>query len=136
MTGDLPPHFLRVAHAGRDVTREVDAEALLRAPYPLAWGPVMHFLTAGSTVRLVGALASATPVRLHAPGPAGLPGGYPVLASRAGVTLAPVAGLTRDEAVAINERSHVFDGIARIEADGTAVLTDETAAALREIAGV
>ena len=84
-TGELPPHFLRVTRAGRDVTREVDAETLLRAPYPLAWGPVMHFLTAGSAVRLVGALGSEAPVRLHAPGPAGLPGGYPVLASRAGV---------------------------------------------------
>jgi len=133
--GELPPYFLRVARGGRDVTREVDADALLRAPYPLAWGPTIHFLTAGSTVRLVGALASEAPVRLHAPGPAGLPGGYPVVASRAGVALAPVPGLTREEAVAINERSHVFDGIARIEADGTAVLADEAAAVLRDTLG-
>jgi hypothetical protein len=132
---DLPPHFLRVSCRGRDVTDDVEAEALLRAPYPLAWGPVMHFLTAGSTVRLVRALGSDAPVALHAPGPAGLPGGYPILASRRGVTLAPIDGLEPGEAVALNEQSHRFDGIDRIEDDGTVVFTAGTASVLREVLG-
>jgi len=133
--GELPPHFLRVSRDGRDVTREVDGEALLRAPFPIAWGPVMHFLTAGSTVRLVRALGSETPVRLHAPGPAGLPGGYPILASRAGVAPDAIDGLSLEDAVALNEASHRFDGIERIEADGTVVLSGVTSGVLREVLG-
>lgn len=131
----VPPHFLRIACRGRDVTEEVDGEGLLRAPFPLAWGPAIHFLTAGSAVRLVRALGSDGPVRLHAPGPAGLPGGYPVLARRSGVSVAPIDGLTLPEAIAINERSHRFDGIERIESDGTVVFSDDTVEALRETLG-
>jgi len=96
---------------------------------------VMHFLTAGSTVRLVRALGSEVPLRLHAPGPAGLSGGYPVRVSRAGVTPDAIDGLTLDEAVALNEASHRFDGIERIEPGGTVVFTGETAGVLREVLG-
>jgi len=113
----------------------VDGDALLFSPWPLPWGPTTHFLTAGSTVRLVAALLSDSPVDLHAPGPAGLPGGYPVVASRTGVRVRAVPGPTLTEMVAINERSHVFDGIARIETDGAVVFTAETTAIMRETLG-
>lgn len=133
--GEPPPHFLRVECGGRDVTREVDAEELLFAPYLLPPNPSWHFLTASSTLRLVRALRSPTPVRLHAPAPGGLPGGYPVLASRDGVTPAPIDGLPLEDAVAINERSHRWDGVERIEPDGTVVVCDEDARVLRDVLG-
>lgn len=126
-SGEMPPYFLRVQHNGRDVTEEVEADALLRAPYPVTSGPSTHFLTAGSAVRLIRALLSECRVHLHAPGPHGLPGGYPVTASRQGVQVASIAGLTMEEAIEINERSHRFDGIARIESDGTVVFCPSVA---------
>jgi hypothetical protein len=133
--GEPPPYFLRVECEGRDVTREVDAGRLLFAPYPLPPTPAWHFLTAASTVRLVRALASERPVRLHAPAPRGLPGGYPVLVSRDGVTPAPIDGLSLDEAVAINERAQRWDGVERIEPDGTVVVCDEDARVMRDVLG-
>jgi hypothetical protein len=132
---ELPPYFLRIEHDGRDVTGVVRAKELLLAPYELPGGPATHFLTAGSTVRLMRALVDDDETYLHAPAPNGLPGGYPVLASKNGVRPAPIKGLSLEEAIAINERSHRFDGIERIENDGTAVFVGERAGILRDELG-
>jgi hypothetical protein len=58
-----------------------------------------------------------------------------VLAGANGVQPAPIDGLALEEAISINERSQPFDGIERIEADGTIVFTGETATALRGTLG-
>lgn len=127
----VPPYFLRIKHGEQDVTEAIGADELLLAPYPLPSGPATHFLTGGSTVRLVRALLSDSGVLLHAPAPDGLPGGYPIIASSQDVRPAPIEGLTLEEAIAINERSHRFDGIERIESDGTAVFCPASADVLR-----
>ncbi|UCF18816.1 MAG: hypothetical protein JSU87_12880 [Gemmatimonadota bacterium] len=132
---DTPPYFLRIEQEGFDVTRDVRAEQLLLTPYPLPPGRTTHFLTAGSVVRLVKALLSDEETFLHAPGPCGWPGGYPVIAGRAGVRPAPIPSLSPQEAIAINERSHWFDGIERIEEDGGVVFDPEAAAVLHETLG-
>jgi len=132
---EVPPYFLRVEHGGQDVTDAVCADELLLAPYPVTSGPATHFLTAGCAVRLIRALLSPGGALLHTPGPHGLPGGYPVVVGPNGVQPAPVEGLTLAEAVAINERSHRFDGIERIEPDGTAVFSPWAADALRDTLG-
>jgi len=133
--GDLPPYFLRVEHDGHDVSGKVRARELLVAPYELPEGPTTHFLTAGSALRLLRALATDAETYLHAPAPNGLPGGYPVLASREGVRPAPIPGFSLEEAIAINTRSHRFDGIEHIEADGTAVFVAERAEILKDELG-
>jgi hypothetical protein len=132
---EIPPYFLRVEHDGVDVTAAINADEILLAPYELPPGPAIHFLTAGSAVRLIRALFSEADTSLHAPAPNGLPGGYPVLASSAGVWPAPIEGLTLQEAIAINERSHRFDGIETIEENGTAVFVAERAQTLRDELG-
>ena len=113
---EIPPYYLRVTHSGQDVSERVKADELLLAPYPLPPGPPTHFLTAGSAVRLVRALVSDHDTELHVPAPNGLPGGYPVIANRLGVEPITLADLTLSQAIDINERSHRFDGIERIEA--------------------
>ena len=132
-TSPVPPYFVRITHDGRDVTVDTGAHELLLSPHPITPGPPAHFLTAGSTVRLLRALASQTEHRLHTPGPEGLPGGYPVLVSVAGVRLAPIPGLSRAAAIEINDRSHPFDGIDRIESDGTVVYRPESSEVLRRV---
>jgi hypothetical protein len=120
-TGEPPPYFLRVELDGQDVTEAAGADEILFASYPLTPGPAIHFLTAACTVHLIRACFSPEPVILHAPAPHGLPGGYPVIVSSQGVQPAPIQGLSLAEAITINERSHRFDGIERIEDDGTVV---------------
>ncbi|UCD75776.1 MAG: saccharopine dehydrogenase NADP-binding domain-containing protein [Phycisphaerales bacterium] len=132
---ELPPYFLRIFHEGRDVTAEVEAEKLVVAPYPLPGGQSSHFLSAGSSAGLILAFLGEEVSHTHAPAPHGLPGGYPVLVSRKGIELEPVEGLSLEQAISINERSHRFDNIERIEDDGTAVFTADSVAAFREILG-
>ena len=134
-TDRILPHHLRIFHHDEDVTQRVDAEALLVADYPFPPGRASHFLTAGCIVRLIRAFFADEETPLHAPAPGGLPGGYPVLVSREGIRTAPIRGLTLDEAIDINERSHVFDGIERIEDDGTAVYTARSAEIMRDVLG-
>lgn len=71
------------------------------------------------------ALASKE-VRLHAPGPEGLPGGYPVLVGPRGVRVPAIKDLSRQAAIEINEASHKFDGIETIGPDGTVIFSDQT----------
>lgn len=132
---ERPPYFLYIEHEGKNVTEEVRGDELLFAPYPLPPGPAIHFLTAGSTARLIRALLSEKEVLMHAPGPKGLPGGYPIIASSKDIRVAPIEGLTIEEAIAINERSHRFDGIESIENDGTVVFCPEAAEVLRDQLG-
>jgi NAD(P)-dependent dehydrogenase (short-subunit alcohol dehydrogenase family) len=134
-TDRIPPHHLRIFHHDEDVTQRVDAEALLLAAYPFPPGRASHFLTAGCIVRLIRAFFADEAVSMHTPAPDGLPGGYPVLVSRAGILAAPIPDLTLDEAIAINERSHVFDGIERIEEDGTVIFAARSVEIMRDVLG-
>ena len=133
---EVPPFFVRLEHRGEDVTDVVDAAALVLEAFPLPTGPAWGSLGATSAVRLVRALLGSENERLHAPGPEGLPGGYPVLVSNGTVRIADISGLSRDKAVAINEASHRFDGIDQIEEDGSVTLGEVSRGILREELGV
>ncbi|MFB0564402.1 MAG: hypothetical protein ACETWK_01830 [Candidatus Aminicenantaceae bacterium] len=132
---EIPPYFLRIEKDGEDITKEVEGDKLLFAPYPLPPGPAIHFLTAGTAVRLIKAFFSEDEVLIHAPGPKGLPGGYPVIVGRRGIKLAPIKGISLEESVSINERSHRFDGIEKVENDGTVVFCPEAAEIIRSEIG-
>ena len=132
---EVPPYFLRIEHGGANVTEAVGGDELLFAPYTIPPGTAIHFLTAGSTVRLIRAFLSDSEVLIHTPAPKGLPGGYPVMVSNKGLQLVPIEGLALEEAIAINERSHRFDGIERIEADGTVVFCPKSSEVLKSALG-
>jgi hypothetical protein len=134
-TGPLPPYYLRLYLGDRDVTEAAGGEQLLRTPYAITGGAATNFLTAGSIARMMRALCSAESSPLHAPAPGGLPGGYPVTVRRAAIRVAKIEGLSLDEAILLNETSHRWEGIERIEADGTAVFCPEDAAVLRDTLG-
>lgn len=134
-TEPVPPHYLRVHIGGRDVTGEAGGEQLLRTPYNITGGAATNFLTAGSITRLIRALCSDNATLLHAPSPGGLPGGYPVMVRCGQIRVADLEALSLDEAIILNEASHRWDGIDRIESDGTAVFCPEDAALLRDVLG-
>jgi hypothetical protein len=109
---------------------------LFHAPWPLPWGRDSHDLTAAATAQVVEALLSDGPVRTHAPAPHGRPGGYPLRVSRDAIELDLPSGLSEDEALAINARAARWDGLERVEADGTLVFTGAVAEATERHLGV
>lgn len=71
----------------------------------------------------------------HAPGPAGLQGGYPIRLDAKGAEVVLPDGLTLEAAMEINEQAARFDGIERIEPEGTVVFTERSNEILRETLG-
>jgi hypothetical protein len=130
-----PPWAAEVLVRG-EALPPADVERLFRAPWHLPQGRGTHELSAAATAHVVGALLRDEPTATHAPAPNGLPGGYPVRLSRRGAELDLPPQLPPAEAVAVNERAAVFDGIARIAGDGTIVFSAEVAAATERLLGV
>ncbi len=128
-----PPFFVRVEHNGRDVTHMVGAQELVLRAFPMSGQAAIHTLTAATTLPVLAALSGAGDRLAHAPAPGGLPGGYPVFVRQGRVDVIDPPGCPRADAIGINERSHAWDGIDRIEDDGTVVLREESAAALRQL---
>lgn len=130
----VPPFLLRVECDGQDVTSDLNVRELVLSPEPIPEGQITHLLTAGSAIPLIRALLQELPAFLHAPGPIGLPGGYPVYAASSGVELA-LGGIPLAEAITVNEQSQPFDGISHVFEDGTVVLAEENASQLQSILG-
>ena len=133
--GDEPPWAAEVLIGGERLPQE-DVERLFRAPWPLPQGRDTHELSAAATAHAVRALLAEEPTPTHAPAPNGLPGGYSVRLSRHAVELDLPPQLPLDEAIALNERAARFDGIERIEPDGTIVFTGEVVAGTERLLGV
>ena len=96
---------------------------LLATRYRREHGDTGRMLAAASTVALVSALLGDDVRVLHVPGPQGLPGGYPAEVSRHRLTIVPPDGLPTATAVGLNTAAQRFDGIEKIEPDGTVCLT-------------
>ncbi|QDY99585.1 hypothetical protein FQ775_03905 [Nitratireductor mangrovi] len=71
----------------------------------------LNLISGASAVPVLLALAGEGGRRAHVPGPAGLPGGYPVAVDASGVRLDLPAGISRDEAVAWNLQFEDKDGV-------------------------
>ncbi len=104
-------------------------------PPPIEPGRVYNEVTVGAVVPTVLALLpGAAPVRFSVPAPLGLPGGYPVVLGDGRVELDLPGDVTLGEAAAFNERLQPGDGVARVDPDGTAHVTDAAAAAVADVA--
>lgn len=113
---------LAVVVAGRDVTAEVDVPTLLKrlpAEYRRPGGIAGQAMTAASALSVLEPLADQHDAFVHAPGPLGRPGGYPVSLGPDGIRLVLPGGMTEAQALAVNVSGQVQDGIEEIRADGT-----------------
>jgi len=129
----LPPYLVKVVVDGRDVSESVRAR--IAEPFPIPYDLDFNLFTASACAILLPALLSDHEVATHVPGPEGLIGGYPVLASRNGVRLDLPREWSRERAVATNRASLPWDGIAELEGDGGVRFAGETASALRRLLG-
>ncbi|UZJ59176.1 hypothetical protein OKW98_21855 [Pseudomonas sp. KU26590] len=113
---------------GEERTGELPAEAIfgcVAREFSRLGGVDGQYLTAMSAVTVLENLYADHEVRVHAPGPHGLPGGYPVKVGMGKVLLDLPYGVTREEAIKVNEAGQRLDGIKLIRADGSVVFGDE-----------
>jgi hypothetical protein len=132
------PYYLKAIVDGNDVTGDVDMDQVLAElpkRFRRAGGRDGQILTASSAAGITLAMADDTGDLMHAPGPAGLPGGYPVRVDAEGGTVVLPKGLTLEEAIRINEEGQRYDGIEGIDADGTVHYVGEKMAIMKEMIG-
>ena len=132
------PYYLKAIVDGNDVTGDVDMHRVLAdlpKRFRRAGGRDGQILTASSAAGITLAMADDTGDFMHAPGPAGLPGGYPVRVDASGGTVVLPKDLTLEEAIRINEEGQRYDGIDGIEADGTVHYVGEKMAIMKEMIG-
>lgn len=130
------PYFLKIMAGDRDVSNSWPQDELLLAAtrnYPL--GADDTPMIASSAIKNAQALLGGTPRFTHAPGPLGLPGGYPVRLGNGAAELALPDGLTAERAIELNLAAQRFDGIEAIDPDGTIRCTDKAATIMRELFG-
>jgi len=143
-TGMKAPYWVRIFADNRDVTGMFPKEKLgalvmearSRGMGSTGWtGPPPQQATASCFLRNVLAIYFDKRELLHASGPHGLQGGYPVRLSYDNVDVVLPEELTLKEATQINADGAKFDGIEEIKSDGTLVLTDRAAQIMRETLG-
>lgn len=128
------PYYLKVLVEDKNVTSKLDIKDLLFhvGKLPLPGGAEIHTQVASSAVKNILAILHNTGQLTHAPGPKGLPGGYPVRLNSSGVEVIVPDMLSIDDAVRMNEEAQKFDGIESIEEDGTVTFTDKSTKIMKE----
>jgi hypothetical protein len=96
-----------------------------------ASGPDYQHVTGATAGVILRALLDGDDIYTHAPGPLGLPGGYPIRIQDGHIDLALPSDIDLQSAVRLNERGAQFDGIERIADDGTVHFREENAEPLR-----
>ena len=123
---------------GRERTDEFSAQdifASVAEHFRRLGGVDGQHLTAMSAIRVVENLFAEDEVHVHAPGPHGLPGGYPVKVGMGQVLLGLPYGVRREEAIALNEAGQRQDGIESILADGTVQFGLEQMSVMEQMLG-
>jgi Saccharopine dehydrogenase NADP binding domain len=110
------------------------ADELAYAGTPLRSNPGLSALSASSALLVIRAfLPESEPLRTSAPGPAGLPGGYPIVIADGQIKLDLPPGLSLDEAIDFQNQSARLDGVEAIAENGTVIFTEATKRSLRKL---
>jgi hypothetical protein len=133
-TGGAPFHLTAYVD-GEDVSSQLDLPALFSALPATLRHEYTQLLTAASAATVFDALTTGVSLVVYAPGPKGLPGGYPLRVGKQGLEVVLPPRLTLDEAIRINQGGQQLDGIERIDDDGTIHFAERNMAILKETLG-
>lgn len=132
------PYRLGYAIDGQDCTGKFEEAQIfdsLCTHFRSLGGININFLNAISAAQVLENLHNPVEVITHAPGPNGLPGGYPVRVGMGQVLLALPHGVSRADAISVNQRGLRADGIDKIDADGSVVFTSQNMAVMKQWLG-
>ncbi len=109
-------------------TSEVPSEEWIGNRHPIPLDRELNAMTSAHAVEIILALlAENSSIRTAAPGPFGLPGGWPITITGRKIALDMPEGVTEEHALACNEQAASIDGLERIGSDGTIFMTERVA---------
>ena len=126
------PYYLKIFALNEDVTQKFNLTQLLIEAHSQIQ---TESRTAASGVKNVLALLNNTREVTHAPGPQGLPGGYPVRLGSEGAEVVLPRDVSMQQAIRINEEQQKHEAIERIEDDGAVVYTEPVVEFMKETLG-
>jgi hypothetical protein len=133
------PHWINLRVMGKDVTDQFDIEKDIWAEIPKKVAPpeplhgVNQEYVASSAVKNVLAILFDTGEIVHAPGPCGLPGGYPTRLSANGAEVVVPEGLTKEKMIELMKAANKCEGIETVTDDGALVATEHTTKIVEEV---
>ncbi len=137
------PYYVKVVVDGEDVSDQWPNERITRLYQEAGYGVVTQYKsalvdqmrTASSFLKHVLAIYYDTKeVHTCVTGVEGLQGGYPTRLGRSGAEVV-LPGISREEAIRINEEGAKIDGIEKIKNDGTVVFCEKNVEYMREVVG-
>lgn len=137
-TAEQMPYHLKVMIDDKDVTPQINHKeffANVLTTGRRAGGVQSHPVVASSACHTLMGILFDQHVFGHAPGPNGLPGGYPVKLSAEGAEVCLPDGVSLERAVEINNAAQVFEGVEQIQEDGTVIITDKSAGVFKRVLG-
>jgi hypothetical protein len=135
--GNAPFHLTALVN-GKDMTHALDMETvfdLLPTTFKRLGGTTGLLMTATSASVVFEGIIRDSKAITHAPGPNDLPGGYSVQVGAQGVELILPDSLTLEEAISLNEAGLRFDGIERIDDEGTVYFANREMSIFKEVLG-
>lgn len=136
---DGAPYHLSVYRRGKEVALDAgdhnEIFQLVAGRFRRVKGLAGQSVTASSATAILRALVNREACVVHAPGPLGLVGGYPVRFGERRIAIDLPSGLALEAAIDINRRCQTYDGIDDIDARGTVHFTADAADVLREELG-
>jgi hypothetical protein len=137
------PFWVKILVNGLDVTERYQNERLMNMYHAAGYATSVQYSgalvdqmrTAASFLKNVLAIYYNTQ-NIHecVPGPNGLPGSYPTRLGEEGAELM-LPGMSKKDAININEMGAKLDGIEQVKNDGTVVFLEESVKNMREVVG-
>ena len=127
-----------VFHNGKDISDQLNHDRVfqkLTSQFKRIGGIDGQALTAASALSVLSALLNNKKDVVHAPGPNGLPGGYPIQFDESKILLALPTSVSLKEAVAINNNGLKFDGIESIDESGTTFFSQSNMEIMNNLIG-
>lgn len=132
------PFNLTVTYKNKDISHSINMYSLfneVRTRFRRLGGIDGQALTAASAIKVIEGLLLDKITFTHAPGPNGLPGGYPIKVQNRTVALDLPDSISLKEAISINEACQRLDGIDLIDKDGKIYFTTETMDIMKRLLG-
>ena len=123
---------------GQDVTSHIDQEKVFSAvpsQFRRLVGLEGQPMTATSAIKVIMAALHEQNERLHAPGPRGLPGGYPIHMQGKKVAVDLHNTFSLEQAIQINEKAQFLEGVSKIEKDGTVHFSPQNMQIMKDLLG-